>query len=56
MKFETFNEITHNSLMGALFLKTPPMGISSQNTLLNNFSLVQLILACNIPIDSAQQA
>ena len=32
------------------------MGISSQNTLLNNSSLVQPILTCNIPINSARQA
>jgi hypothetical protein len=42
---------------GHFFLeKTPPMGISSQNTLLNNFSPVQPILTCNTPIDSAQLA
>jgi hypothetical protein len=32
------------------------MGTSSQNTLLNNFSPVQPILASNILIDSALQA
>jgi hypothetical protein len=36
--------------------KTPPKGISSQSTLLNNFSPDQPILTCNTPIDSAQQA
>jgi hypothetical protein len=35
--------------------KTPPMEISSQKTLLNNFSPVQRILTCNTPIDSARQ-
>jgi hypothetical protein len=32
------------------------MGISSQNTLLNNFPPVQPILTCIAPIDSAQVA
>jgi hypothetical protein len=32
------------------------MGISSQNTLRNNFSPAQPILTCNTPIDSAQVA
>ena len=41
---------------GHFFKITPPMGISSQNTLLNNSSPVQTILTCNIPIDSARQA
>jgi hypothetical protein len=30
-------------------------GISSQSTLLNNFSPVEPISTCNTPIDSAQQ-
>jgi hypothetical protein len=34
--------------------KNAPKGISSQNTLLNNFSAVQPILTCNTPMDSAQ--
>jgi hypothetical protein len=34
--------------------KAPPMGISSQNTLLNNFSPVQPILINNTLIDSAR--
>ena len=37
---------------GHFFLKTPPMGISSQNTLLNNSPPVQPILTSDIPIDS----
>jgi hypothetical protein len=36
--------------------KAPQKGISSQNTLLNNFSSVQPILTCNTPMDSAQIA
>jgi hypothetical protein len=36
--------------------KTPPMGISRQNTLLNNFSPVHPIFTCNTPMDSAQLA
>jgi hypothetical protein len=36
--------------------KTPPMGISSQNNVLNDFSSDQSILTCNTPIDSAQLA
>jgi hypothetical protein len=36
--------------------KTPPEGISSQNTLLNNFSPVQPILTCKTPVESAQLA
>jgi hypothetical protein len=34
----------------------PPMGNSSQNTLLNNFAPLQLILTCNTPMNSAQLA
>jgi hypothetical protein len=35
----------------SLFEKTPPMGISSQNTLLNNFSPVQpILITSNTPI------
>jgi hypothetical protein len=33
--------------VGQFFKKTPPMGISRQNTLLINFSPVQLILIGN---------
>jgi hypothetical protein len=36
--------------------KTPPKGISSQNTLFNNFSAVQPIFTCITPMDSAQLA
>jgi hypothetical protein len=38
------------------FGKTPLMGISSQNTLLNNFSPVKPILAFSTPMDSAHLA
>jgi hypothetical protein len=41
---------------GHLLRKTPPKGISSQNTLLNNLSPVQPILTCNTPINSARHA
>jgi hypothetical protein len=36
--------------------KRPPKGISSQNTLLNNFSPVQPIFTWDTPMDSAQLA
>jgi hypothetical protein len=54
-----FNEITKNSFYGVTFLKTCTMRISSQNTLLNNFSpvlpiLTSTIASCIIPIDSAR--
>jgi hypothetical protein len=49
--------VHRNFVLGVTFLgKTPPTGISSQNTLLNNFSPVQLILVCNTLMDSAQLA
>jgi hypothetical protein len=38
------------------FGKTLPKGISSQNALLNYFSLVHPILTCNTLMDSAQLA
>jgi hypothetical protein len=42
--------------MGVNFREHAPMGISRQNTLLNNFSPVQPSLSCNTPIDSVQLA
>jgi hypothetical protein len=55
-EIETKNEITKIWFWGQFFEKTLPMGISSQNTLLNNFSPVRPILTGNILIDSARLA
>jgi hypothetical protein len=54
-KFKNFNENTKNSFQGLLKINAPNRDFK-QNTLLNNFSLIQPILTNSLPFDSAQQA
>jgi hypothetical protein len=56
-EIQKFQRKDQNFVLGVTFWgKTPSMGISSQNSLLNNFSPVQRIPTRNKPMDSAQLA
>jgi hypothetical protein len=55
-KIKNINETTKFRFRGHLSRKNAPMGISSQNTLLINFSPVQPIFNCITPMDSAHLA
>jgi hypothetical protein len=52
-KFKNLTESLKIHSGGSTFFIMPPVGISSQNTLWNNFSPIQMILTSNILIHSA---